>query len=49
MKRVLTCIAILLAALFLGSGCSTTASSGGQKKTASQPPEVVSPAVAAPQ
>ena len=43
MKPMLTCITILLAALFLGSGCSTTTSGGRQRKAASPPPDAMSP------
>jgi len=49
MKHMFTGLAILLAALFLGSGCATsTPGAGKEKATVSPPGEVVSPAVAAP-
>ena len=50
MKNICTGVAVLVTALFLGSCCSTSTSSGGKAKAATtSPPEVVSPAVAAPQ
>jgi hypothetical protein len=50
MKHIFTGAAVLLAVLFLGSGCATsTPSAGKQRATTSAPGEVVSPAVAAPQ
>lgn len=48
MKYTFICAAVLLAALFLGSGCATSSTSGGQGKAASPSHDVVSPAVAAP-
>ena len=50
MKHTFTGVAVLLATLFLGSGCATsTAGAGKEKATTSPPGQVVSPAVAAPQ
>ncbi|MGA2603243.1 MAG: hypothetical protein ABSG14_03355 [Verrucomicrobiia bacterium] len=50
MKRIFTSVAVLLAALFLGSGCATSTCGAGKEKAATAPPaQVVSPAVAAPQ
>jgi predicted small secreted protein len=49
MKPTFTCIAILLAALFLGSGCATTTTGGGQEKAKPAPQEIYTPPVAAPQ
>jgi hypothetical protein len=48
MKYTFVCAAVLLAGLFLGSGCATSKPSGGQEKAASPSHDVVSPAVAAP-
>lgn len=54
MKCIFTCIVVSLAALFLGSGCSTTSStaaspSGGQDANATATHDIYTPAVAAPQ
>jgi hypothetical protein len=46
MKYTFICAAVLLAALFLGSGCATSKS--GQGTAAPQSHDVVTPAVAAP-